>query len=122
MNLLRSFDETSHNALIVQTRVVARVLLRVAHWRQIQFRPGKPLPRDALKGAPRPRTGVVRAVIDFVVGCLCLGIPYLFLSRSFHQGFDEESGLYSAGPMLMVSACACLVVSACALLSRGLEN
>lgn len=127
MNLLRSFDETSNSALIVQTRVVARVLLRickyttanihpnspdtatVAQWRQVQFRPDKPLPRDAIKGVKETRTNLGRTVVDFIIGCFCLGIPYIFLSRSRYS-FDEESGLYSAGPMLMVSACACLVV------------
>ncbi|KAH9939244.1 uncharacterized protein BXZ73DRAFT_43685, partial [Epithele typhae] len=111
MNLLRSFESGSRNALVVQNRVVARVLLRIAHWRQAHFRPHRALPADARKGVPRPRTPVLRAVLDFVIGCICFGIPYLFLSRTFHQGFDEESGLYSAGPMLMVSACACLVAA-----------
>ncbi|KAI0751191.1 hypothetical protein C8Q80DRAFT_1251035 [Daedaleopsis nitida] len=111
MNLIRSFDETSNNALIVQTRVIARVLLRISQWKQVSFRPDKPLPRDAIKGIPKKRTPIARALLDFVIGCLCLGIPYIFLGRSSYQSFDEESGLYSAGPMLMVSACACLVAA-----------
>ena len=76
----------------------------------MHFRPNKPLPRDAIKGVTQPRTPFTRALLDFIIGCLCLGIPYIFLGRSHYHSFDEESGLYSAGPMLMVSACACLVV------------
>ncbi|TFK94846.1 hypothetical protein K466DRAFT_475411 [Polyporus arcularius HHB13444] len=111
MNLLRSFDTASTNTLVVQTRVISRVLLRIAQWRQLSFRPNKPLPRDAIKGVQRPRTPFYRAVLDFIISCLCLGIPYIFLSRSFHQSFDEESGIYNTGPVLMVSACACLVAA-----------
>ncbi|KAI0658603.1 hypothetical protein C8Q70DRAFT_917273 [Cubamyces menziesii] len=111
MNLLRSFDSSSRNAVIVQTRVVSRVLLRVAQWRQINYRPDKPLPRDAIKGAPETRIPFRRAALDFLVGCLCLGIPYIFLTRTRYHSFDEESGLHTAGPMLMLSACACLVAA-----------
>lgn len=42
---------------------------------------------------------------------LCLGIPYIFMSRSQHQRIDEEGGVRNPGPMVMVGACACLVVS-----------
>ncbi|PIL37575.1 hypothetical protein GSI_01269 [Ganoderma sinense ZZ0214-1] len=112
MNLLRSFDSGSTNALVVQTRVVSRVLLRVAQWRQVYFRPNKPLPKDAIKGVTEPHGKPFRrAVLDFIVGCLCLGIPWLFVSRTRSTSFDEESGLYSAGPMLMICACACLVAA-----------
>lgn len=83
-----------------------------AQWRQVYFRPNKPLPKDAIKGVVEPhRKPFTRVVLDFIIGCVCLGIPYLFVSRMHHTGFDEESGLYSAGPMLMICACACLVVS-----------
>ena len=76
------------------------------------FRPNKPLPKDAIKGVTEPhRKPFTRAILDFVIGCLCLGIPYLFVNRTHSSSFDEESGLYSAGPMLMICACACLVVS-----------
>ncbi|KAJ3013130.1 hypothetical protein NUW54_g1674 [Trametes sanguinea] len=111
MNLLRSFDSASQNAVVVQTRIVSRVLLRVAQWRQIYYRPDKPLPRDAIKGAPETRIPFRRAMVDFLIGCLCLGIPYIFMTRTHHYSFDEESGLHTAGPMLMLSACACLVAA-----------
>ena len=90
--------------------MMIELTLHTAQWRQLYFRPNKPLPRDAIKGVQKPRTPFYRAVLDFIIGCLCLGIPYIFLSRSLHQSFDEESGLYNNGPVLMVSACACLVV------------
>ncbi|KAI0371477.1 hypothetical protein BV20DRAFT_942006 [Pilatotrama ljubarskyi] len=111
MNLLRSFDTSSKNAVVVQTRIVARVLLRVAQWRQIYYRPDKPLPRDAIRGATETRVPFRRAMLDFVIGCLCLGIPYVFMTRTHYHSFDEESGLHTAGPMLMLSACACLVAA-----------
>ena len=37
MNLLRSFDSSSRNAVIVQTRVVSRVLLRVGEYTDILY-------------------------------------------------------------------------------------
>ncbi|KAH9854905.1 hypothetical protein C2E23DRAFT_725421 [Lenzites betulinus] len=111
MSLLRSFDSTTGSSVIVQTRIVSRVLLRVAQWRQIYYRPDKPLPRDAIKGAPETRIPFRRALLDFFIGCLCLGIPYLFMSRTNYHSFDEESGLHTAGPMLMLSAAACLVAA-----------
>jgi hypothetical protein len=52
-----------------------------------------------------------RAFLDVIMSILCLGIPYLFMDRSSHHRLDEESGLRSQGPFLIISACACLVVS-----------
>ena len=70
------------------------------------------MPKDAIKGVTEPhRKPFTPAILDFVIGCLCLGIPYLFVNRTHTRSFDEESGLYSAGPMLMICACAFLVVS-----------
>ncbi|OBZ70382.1 hypothetical protein A0H81_09801 [Grifola frondosa] len=111
MGLLRSFEGDSQNVVIVRTRIVASVLLRVAQWRQIYFRPNKPLPRDAMKGRLEHRVPFRRTILDFFVSCLCLGIPYLFLDRSNHHHMDEESGMRGAGPMLMVAACSCLVAA-----------
>ncbi|KAI0638617.1 hypothetical protein C8Q77DRAFT_1047520 [Trametes polyzona] len=111
MNLLRSSDPSSKNAVVVQTRLVSRVLLRVAQWRQIYYRPDKPLPPDAIKGAPETRVPFRRALLDFFISCLCLGIPFIFMTRTHHHSFDEESGLHAAGPMLMLSACSCIVAA-----------
>ncbi|EMD40307.1 hypothetical protein CERSUDRAFT_130057 [Gelatoporia subvermispora B] len=113
MGLLRSYDSTTPNAPVVQTRIVARVLLRIVQWRQYYFRPNKPLPRDAIKGGaiPESRIPFQRTMLNFVIGVLGLGIPYLFMGRANHQRVDEESGLSSAGPMLVLGACACLIAA-----------
>ncbi|KAJ2929720.1 hypothetical protein H1R20_g7364, partial [Candolleomyces eurysporus] len=73
-----------------------------------------------------PRRSFTRAILDLCIGCICLGIPYLFLerARSFGAGggriIDDEStggGLLrtgvgsSAGPVFVVGACACLVAA-----------
>ncbi|KAI0940341.1 hypothetical protein AcV5_001475 [Taiwanofungus camphoratus] len=114
MGLLRSSEGSSKNASAVQTRLVARVLLRVVQWRQYYFRPNKPLPRDAIRGPRRVERRIPfhRTMLDFLISCLCLGIPYIFLDRSQPQRIDEESGIRrSAGPMLVIGACACLVAA-----------
>ena len=42
---------------------------------------------------------------------ICLGLPYLFMKRANHLRItDEESMTRSAGPMLAIGACSCLVV------------
>ena len=89
-------------------------ILFLAHWRQIHFRPDKPLPRDAVQhpaARPAAHRPFRRAFLDFVVSCFCLGIPYLFFTRTQQQRLDEESGLRSAGPIFMIGACTCLMVS-----------
>lgn len=117
---------------IVHTRIVARILLRmgkyylelvlfsclilihIAHWQQSHFRPQRPLPHDAHKTShthSRHKTSFIRALTDFLVGFICLGIPYFFVDRSHHYRMDEESGIHSAGPILVIGACSCLVVS-----------
>lgn len=53
-----------------------------------------------------------RVILDLLISCVCLGIPYIFMSRSrHHQRIDEEGGLRGAAPMLVAGACTCLVVS-----------
>lgn len=118
---------------MLHTRVVSRILLRVgmcshvvndgpeyetffllAIWRQQHFRPHKPLP--TLNGhryaVPRQRRPLRRALFDFVISCLCLGIPYLFFERGRQSRIDEESGVRSTGPMMfLVCAGASLIVS-----------
>lgn len=112
MGLLHSFEDSSSKMnSVIHTRVVSRVLIRVAQWRQQYFRPNKPLPRDTAKGTVRPehRLTFRRAVLDVAMSIICLGIPYLFMDRSRGRRIDEESGLQSAGPILMIGSCACLV-------------
>jgi len=117
MSLLRSFGATpdaSGFQMVVHTRIVARILLRMARWRQSHFRPHRPLPHDAQKTSHthrRHQTSFVRTLVDFLVGFICLGIPYFFIDRSHHFRVDEESGLHAVGPMLVVGACSCLVAA-----------
>jgi hypothetical protein len=116
--ILMSFNsETGDNG--IQTRIIARILLRVAHWRQIYFRPTKPLPKDVrFGGHPFPvqqHRPFRRAFFDFVISCICLGIPYFFLERAHLGGrssTDEESGLIRGpAPILIVGACTCLMAA-----------
>ncbi|KAJ8698975.1 hypothetical protein PTI98_005621 [Pleurotus ostreatus] len=116
-NLLRSFgDNPSDQALqnTVHTRIVSRILLRVAQSRQEYFRPDRPLPQDAAKDGlakARRKTPFRQALSDFVLSCLCLGIPYFFFNRSQHHRLDEESGIRNGAPIIVVGACTCLVAA-----------
>ncbi|KAI0690265.1 hypothetical protein BC835DRAFT_1365422 [Cytidiella melzeri] len=115
MTLLKAGSNGSPGNTIVHNRIVARVLLRQAQWRQHYFRPAKPLPNEFSKG-PVPQSAnrrmtFRRAVLDVVMSILCLGIPYLFMDRSNRHRVDEESGLRSQGPFLIISSCACLVAA-----------
>ncbi|KZP09953.1 hypothetical protein FIBSPDRAFT_759103 [Athelia psychrophila] len=116
MNMLRSFGTTpdpSGIQTIVHTRLVARILLRMAHWRQTHYRPHRDLPKDihVAKNQSKRKSSFFRVVLDFVVSLVCLGIPYMFLERSSHLHMDIESGLHSPGPMLVIGACSCLVAA-----------
>jgi hypothetical protein len=89
-----------------------------AHWRQIYFRPTKPLPKDVqFGGRPFPiheHRPFRRAFFDFIVSCICLGIPYFFLERVRLSGrsSDQESGLLRGpAPIFIIGACTCLMVS-----------
>ncbi|KIK68361.1 hypothetical protein GYMLUDRAFT_153405 [Collybiopsis luxurians FD-317 M1] len=121
-NLLRSSESTGDGEIqaVLHTRIVSRILLRVAQWRQTHFRPHKPLPQDiGMRGItkrPSP-TGLQRTFLDTIVSVIFLGFPYLFISRinssPFHR-LDEESGIFSqrsAGPMLLLGGCTCLVAA-----------
>ncbi|KAG6807740.1 hypothetical protein H0H92_006516, partial [Tricholoma furcatifolium] len=114
MSLLRSFEQNEGGLqTVVHTRVVARILLRVATWRQQYFRPNKPLPTDVghHEIPSKPRRSIGRALVDFIISCLCLGVPYLFFERSRQSRIDEESGTHNPGPMVIVGACACLTAA-----------
>ena len=87
-----------------------------AHWRQTYFRPNKALPANAGSNPSRlptlPRKPFRRALLDVLVSCLFLGIPYIFFERvRLSSRVDEESGLRNATPTLVIGACTCLVVS-----------
>ncbi|EPQ58857.1 hypothetical protein GLOTRDRAFT_69836 [Gloeophyllum trabeum ATCC 11539] len=112
MTLLRSLEGKSKTQSVVHTRIVSKILMRVAQWRQSNFRPHKPLPNDASKSSHvERRVPFRRTLFDFVVSVVCLGIPYIFMDRTSHRRLDEESNLRNAGPMLMIGACACLLAA-----------
>jgi len=96
---------------IVRTRVVSKVLVRVAAWKQ-----GRRWDGSTYQGPRRNNNGtrvpLFRTAGDFIISFVCLGLPYLFLERSHHQRFDTEGGARStAGPMLVVGALACLIAA-----------
>lgn len=104
--------DTTGVQTIVHTRIVSRILLRTSAWRQMHFRPHRALPQDTHKPRrPHPKTSIIRTISDFLIGIICLGLPWLFVERSNHHQIDIESGLHTAGPMLVIGACSCLVVS-----------
>ncbi|KAI9508917.1 hypothetical protein F5148DRAFT_979083, partial [Russula earlei] len=108
LKLLRSFNHVPAQAVsVVRNRVVSKVLVRVAAWRRGRL---VGVVRDNY--GPSTRAPLLRTAGDFVISCLCLGLPYLFLERSHHQRFDTEGGVRStAGPMLVVGALACLIAA-----------
>ncbi|TFK61040.1 hypothetical protein BDN72DRAFT_863919 [Pluteus cervinus] len=115
LSLLRSFpDQGEAIQAVVQNRVIARVLLRVAHWRQVHFRSTKPLPDDVGSGPiqpPKRARSIGRVFIDFIVSCVCLGIPYIFFQRNNYHRLDEESGFRQGAPLFVIGACTCLVAA-----------
>ncbi|KAK2463729.1 hypothetical protein APHAL10511_004222 [Amanita phalloides] len=116
LDLLNRFDDDKNRQVdtAIQTRTIARILLRVAQWRQQHFRPNKPLPKDVTAQtakAPSYRRPFPRVLLDFTISLLCLGIPYFFLDRSREHRADEESGLRTAAPMFVIGACTCIMAS-----------
>ncbi|KIN94044.1 hypothetical protein M404DRAFT_941651, partial [Pisolithus tinctorius Marx 270] len=94
------------------TCMVARVLLRAAHWHQVNFRPHKPLPRDIITAHTSRQTPMLRTAVEILIGILCLGIPFLFVDRARYSGhFDVEgnASMQSSAPLFVVGACTCLM-------------
>ena len=79
-----------------------------AHCHQTYFQPNNFLPANLGSNQSRlliaPRQPFKRAIIDFVVSCLFLGIPYIFHERTRLSSriIDEESGLRYATPTLVI--------------------
>ncbi|KZT06446.1 uncharacterized protein LAESUDRAFT_653443 [Laetiporus sulphureus 93-53] len=113
MGLLRSADGSVGTSSVVQARIVARVMLRMAQWRQQVIRPDRPLPQDVNRPVQRPSRfrQFVKFILEVIVSCLCLGIPYFFIGRAHRQRTDEESGVPGSGTMLVISGCACLMAA-----------
>ncbi|KAG1743656.1 uncharacterized protein EDB91DRAFT_220431 [Suillus paluster] len=113
--LLGHLNDPSLRSTTTHTRMVARILLRVVHWRQMHFRPHKPLPRDVpVMQRPRRRVPIGRMVVDIITGILCLGIPFFLVDRSSYAGhLDLEGNIISnsGSPMFLAGACACLVAA-----------
>ncbi|KAK0461163.1 uncharacterized protein EV420DRAFT_1640659 [Desarmillaria tabescens] len=113
-SLLRG-EITTENGMQI-TRIVSRIHLRMIHWRQLNFRPNKPLPRDARGDSlrlPARRNQLGRALVDFCISCLCPRHSIYLYNRSHHRGMDEEGGIRGAAPMLVIGACTCLVACDC---------
>ncbi|KAJ7243083.1 hypothetical protein C8J57DRAFT_1437696 [Mycena rebaudengoi] len=123
LGIMRSFGDNPQSETgiqsIVLTRIVSRILLRVAHWRQQHFRPDKPLPVEPsvnghLARHGSRRVGFGRTVLEVLVSCLLLGVPYLFYKRpGAHTSTDAEGGIggRSSLPALVVGACTCLLAA-----------
>lgn len=110
--LLRLLNDPSQQSTLSYTRMVARVLLRAAHWRQVNFRPHKPLPRDIIVAHTPRQTPMLRTAVEILIGILCLGIPFLFVDRARYSGHYDVEGnasTQSSAPLFVVGACTCLV-------------
>ena len=88
----------------------------LAKRRQSCFRHKKPLPTNissnysSLPMAPPQLSKWV--IIDFLISCLFLCIPYIPIGRTClsTRTIDEESGFRSVTPTLVIGACTCFVV------------
>ncbi|KAF8555574.1 hypothetical protein OG21DRAFT_856431 [Imleria badia] len=112
IELFKLLNDPNHPITPAYTRTVARILLRAAHWHQVNFRPHKPLPRDVSYQKPAKRTPILRTIFEFLLGVLCLGIPFMFVDKARYNGqFDVEGSHLpeSTTPMFVIGACACLV-------------
>lgn len=113
--LLGHLNDPNLRSTTTHTRMIARILLRVAHWRQTHFRPYKPLPRDVpIMQRPKRHVPIGRMIVDIITGILCLGIPFFLVDRSNYGGHVDLEGNVvsnSGGPLFLAGACACLVAA-----------
>ncbi|KAF9031909.1 hypothetical protein BJ165DRAFT_1535259 [Panaeolus papilionaceus] len=119
--LLRSFGADKPDENGIETRIISRILIRVALWRQTYFRPHKALPIDAhlhaSNGLIYPNQGrSAFHIIETVAAYLLLGIPYLFAenrntSSNSRSGAGEEAQMMRnprSNPMLIVGGVSCI--------------
>lgn len=113
--LLGHLNDPNLRSTTTHTRMIARILLRVAHWRQTHFRPYKPLPRDVpIMQRPKRHVPIGRMIVDIITGIICLGIPFFLVDRSTYGGHVDLEGNVvsnSGGPLFIAGACACLVAA-----------
>ncbi|KZV70288.1 hypothetical protein PENSPDRAFT_579612 [Peniophora sp. CONT] len=108
--ILRSLDvNPSPNHVSIQTRVIAKIMLRICRWKQGQVSVDNYGGHHSSRFDVRP--SFVRRVADVAISAACLGLPYLFVDRSRSRR-DYESGMRStAGSMLVVGAVACMIAA-----------
>ncbi|PFH45166.1 hypothetical protein AMATHDRAFT_78084 [Amanita thiersii Skay4041] len=118
LDLLNRFDNKKSSNLNVdigiQSRTIARILIRVVQWRQQHFRPKKALPKDVTPRGIKPPSShrpILRIILDWTISVLCLGIPFFFMDRTHHHRLDEESGIRSAAPIFIIGACSCIMAA-----------
>ncbi|CAK5282186.1 unnamed protein product [Mycena citricolor] len=109
LGVLRSFD--AHPAAqdggiqsIVLTRLVSRILLRVADWRESEKQPAPSV----------QRIGFARRTADVLLTALLLGIPYMFYRNRVNENSDTESQnttRRNALPVLVIAATSCLLAA-----------
>ena len=119
MGLLKGFpdapDPNNPNAEVdtaIQSRITARILIRLAQWRQAHFRPDKPLPTDVSspplpssllatkgkgKGEGRP---LARTLLDLSLSIVLLGVPYLFFEKAYRVSGRGGFGTASSGVLV----------------------
>ncbi|KAI6143945.1 hypothetical protein BKA82DRAFT_3983509, partial [Pisolithus tinctorius] len=109
---LRLLNDPRQQSTLLYTCMVTHVLLRTAHWCQVNFRPHKLLPRDIIAAHTSRQTPMLHMAVEILIGILCLGIPFLFVDRARYSGhFDVEgnASMQSSAPLFVVGACTCLV-------------
>ena len=115
MGLLKSFPDTVEDSdanntdTAIQSRITARILIRLAQWRQANFRPGKPLPTDVSSPPlptsllpPKTKNGrpLGRALLDLSLSIVLLGVPYLFFEKAYRTSGRGGFGTASSGMLI----------------------
>jgi len=92
-------QESGHSYMCMVARILIRVgtfhflhrlqgipvlscTLHAVHWRQVHFRPHRPLPRNISHIHTAKHTPILRMVLEIVASTLCFGILFLFVDRT----------------------------------------